>query len=438
MNAIFAWFCVALVAVAPLPLGSNRPVFWMLWACLIGVFFMLFMVAKAIRRTDRPLRTAGFAPHIALALVLPGWGLIQALPIGDWARALSYPNDLSPWLRTGSITIAPGATVLSVIRLVSYVVFFALVLETASRAGRVAAVIRAIFLIVTAYAVSGLVMLTVLGDAAPWGVKSAYHGMATGPFVNRNSFASFLGLGLVIGVTLLMESGKDERQATRIVAKLALALATGLIFAALLATQSRLGLASSLVGAFVAGVAMRPGVPRRRRAAGRSIRIMTPVAILAIGLAAFGTPVAERLLFSAPDLGVRLAIYGEALARIAERPLTGYGLDSFALVHSLGRADAHFDDLIYTDAHSTYLENWVEGGLIAGSAPILLGVLVASRLLRSLGDGTRTAAAAACGGLVLCATHSALDFPFEIEANMFLLLLVIALGLAAPRRGADP
>lgn len=162
------------------------------------------------------------------------------------------------------------------------------------------------------------------------------------------------------------------------------------------------------------------------------------LSVLAIG-GLYGTGLAGRFLSGPRDLEIRAGIWQSAARLVAERPLTGFGLDSFALAFPAARSAAAFDASSYADAHSTYLENWAEAGLIFGSAPLVAGLLALSALLgrwRRARGAARALPAAALGALLLAALHSSVDFPFEMEANLMLLVAILGLALA-PDPGPD-
>lgn len=446
------WALVGIAFLAPLPLGSNRPVTWALWAgvfALMLAFYMAFSDARRIKslRSHAPM----LVPLLAAGLVQPLWGMVQIIPFG--AAWLGYPADLPQEMLPQTISLAPDASYLAVLRMGGHVLLFALVVLAASRASAAGRVMLWLFIGITVHAVWAMINLAILGDVSIWGGKQAYLGVATGPFVNRNSFASYLGMGLVMGLCLLLD--KDNAPIMRMphkrallapqnLARLALGLCGLLIFITLLATQSRAGLLSAALGVLVAGAVMLKLRSARaialagpQRAAAR--RIWAALAALALAAAlifATGQEVLDRSIFTLADADGRLHIYQNALARIAERPLTGYGLDAFPLAYELGRSDDTFNSLIYHDAHSTYLENWVEGGVIFGSAMIVAALIYLRHLAHMAAQPARPAVptAAACGVLALAAAHSLVDFSFEIEANVIILTIILAIGAAPFQR----
>lgn len=467
-NGMMVWGLLLLAFVAPLPVGSNRPALWALWAAVIGIALavhLAFVRGNPLKDTYGDLRWA-----ISFALALPIWGLVQMMP---WlGGGISLPSGAEFGLLLGvdvtqlhgrSISLAPQVTGLAVMRMLAHVALFVLVLRLISRNSRANAVLHWLFYGITLHAVWAMMNLKFLGDVAIWGEKTAYLGAATGPFVNRNSFASYLGMGVVLGVALLMDRGNRPRLRTphlraifspENLSLLVVGLCTALIFVALLATQSRAGLAATLVGAAVAWAVMaqaqaihtQPLAKGQRVLARRILMGIAALALLVALVQGIASGVLERGIFASADWGLRERIYANAIDRILERPLTGYGLDTFALAYEMGRDADRLTETTQVDAHSTYLENWVDAGLIFGSAMLLAGLAYLRRLWALLprrdtaGTGGQPAprspalAAAALGVFALAALHSLVDFSFEIEANVMVMIIILAVGVAPLRQ----
>src|SRR5690606_38321648 len=86
-----------------------------------------------------------------------------------------------------------------------YAMLFFLVAQVSVNPHRGRQMLRFLFWVTVAYAVYGLVSLTQLGDTLLGLDKWAYLGSATGTFVNRNSFATFLAFGIAMGVAIAIE-----------------------------------------------------------------------------------------------------------------------------------------------------------------------------------------------------------------------------------------
>jgi O-antigen ligase len=421
----------AFVALTVVPLASNRASLWLMWTALFSAIAIVALLRSWQVEPDwRPRLKSQRLPFL-LALVVPVWAVLQILPIG---AILPLPAD-----GPTQISVLPVAAASGILRLIGYLILAALILEIASRRERVLRVGYILFAGIVLQAVFSVVALEMLGDLSLWGPKTAYLGSATGTFVNRNSLATYLGLGILLGLGLLVErSMRDSIRSTR-KAKSFLRLGVGgvlilsgtaFMLIALIATQSRLGIVASLAGLIVTAILIR------HRSGTPAIRLMAEggVALLALGffVALLGAGgLTDRLLFTSADGVTRLALYSQTLTMIMERPLTGYGMDAFGTAFEAFRAPPLNEPVSYDLAHNSYLTLWAEFGLIAGSAPIFALGLVALRLTQRLDfdNGFPGMAAAALGALVLVALHSLGDFSLEIPANAYLLITLLALGL---------
>lgn len=407
------------VVLSAIPLGSNHPVFWLGNAVVLGVIGAVYFGLRP-DSGQRPGRVIMRVWPIALCFAgMPLAGLLQLLP---------FPGSVAG-IETRTITIDQLATLLGVVRLLSYGVFMVLLAEVARDPARIRRMLWIVFGGVFLHAVFALVEL---GIPSFFDHDSAYPGMATGTFVNRNSFASFLGMGFVVGLTLLrVPAGAEGRVRSAPLGPAAFNgaarwFALGLIGLALLATQSRMGLAATAAGA-VAVMAATPGVGPLRTVRWRNAAFALG-AIVVMGV--FGQGVILRGLMAGPALVDRVTLFGQVIAMIGERPLAGFGLDSFRAAFELYHQPPLATDLTWNYAHNVYLALWAEMGVIAGSLPLVAGLLIAMTIVKRLKTGaTEPAIAAAFGVLVLQAVHSLADFSLEISANVLLFVFVLVLGL---------
>jgi O-antigen ligase len=425
-----AWALVALVLLAPLPAGSNRGAVWAFWAMLLGAMAVAHLVAQVFSSSRRPVAWSEWRWLWPLPLTM-GYALMQSLPLAGalpvWLLQLPATGAPAP----ATISLAPAASQLALLRWGAMVLFFVLMRSFCGGQQRRRALGWALFAGVALHALWALAQLRLFGDSHLWGPKLAYAGSATGPFINRSAFAAFMGLGAVLGLALLR-----ERQAPRAIGAAGallrglLWLALALVLLAQLVAQSRLALGATLLA-----LALVWQLTARHRM-GQAHWVMTAAAI-ALAMLAFATQgqaLLTRGLWIAPDLASRSALYGQLFGMIATRPLTGFGLDGFALAYEQFHRPPVSAAVIWDMAHSTVLAIWVELGLVAGSLLLFMAVAVTRRLIGSLRQGAPLATAA-LAALLLAALHATLDFSFEVAANQFLLLAIVALGLA-PREAA--
>ena len=437
-NDIFAGVLVAVVALAPVPLGSNRPFFWAMWAAIVGVTAALYLILLLLRR--EPLRFALgrlWVPAL-LMLGLAGYLIVQVLPL--WPTGLSFPTATGDVIVASTLSLAPGSTWLALLQLGTYVLFFFLMLQVAVNRARARILGVTILAVIAAHAAYALVALTMLGDPLLFFEKWAYEGFATGTFVNRNSFATFLAFGVVLGTVLsLREVLNGDRPGLRPGPALIYVAETGLILAALLATGSRMGLIAALVGTAIALlVTSRKWLNQKGTMRWLALAAFPILAALGV-LVLYGGATLERLGSLEGDASIRGEFYAQIVGMIAARPWLGYGAGAFEVVYPLFHQLPVSADLVWDKAHSSYLTLWSELGLIAGSVPLVILALFAWQAfqLSSKRRADWAAPAVALGAIIAGGLHSLVDFSLEIEANMFLLLALLAIGIARPEEATN-
>lgn len=255
------WVVLLVAMFSPVFFGSNRPVFWLMWALFLSTtaawWFARMAVSNAVLRI--PLgnvrwMAAGFGLFAAYMLV-------QILPLGSLAADVYSTADPSIAIKTNTISLAPGNTVLALTRWLSYGVIFFFTLQVCANSVRAKSMMNLLFWIVVIHASIGLLLLFQIGDTIFGIEKWAYLGSATGGFVNRNSFATFLAFGSVLGTIQLTQgiAGAESNQGRKrgffevyfekdgvfpiLVGML-------LIVVALIATNSRMGLFAACCGMF--------------------------------------------------------------------------------------------------------------------------------------------------------------------------------------------
>ncbi|MEM7718749.1 MAG: O-antigen ligase family protein [Pseudomonadota bacterium] len=426
---------VALSAVlAAIPNGLNRPALWLVFGVLVAVSLMALILLG--RRSDRkelafkglPLRLMG------VAAIVPVWAVLQAIPI------------FGPTLSSGSgtISLVPDASLIAALRFVIYIQFFYLAVVAGVSTDRSLRIVWFIFLGIVGHAVWSLLALNLLGDINLWQTKTAYLGVATGTYVNRNAFAVFLAMGSCLGLALVAKPA-SQRDRIRPITDRALTFAVGLaalmlIWLALVETQSRLGIASAAIGSVITFAVLRFGefgLAAKPLAIGLGLGLAL---LSAIGMVA-APELVERSLFIGEDALNRATAYRFTLELISQRPFIGYGFDNFRPAFEAVHRPPLSGDFYWDRTHSTYLSNWTELGVLVGSVPVLLGLMICHALARAafIPSKARPLYAAALGCLGVAGLHSIADFGFEIPANTILLIAITGLALARVRsneRGA--
>jgi len=405
-------FIVIIVLVSPVPPGANSALAAMIWTSLLSLMLGAFLALPA---STAPLQAGRHRAVFLLCGVAMTFALMQTVPLGfasPLPRAIPRPDTIS---------LVPQASRQGVLRLISFAILFALTLEICTGGQRIRHMRWLLFTGVALHALAALAMLNLFGDSALWGEKPAYAGFATGSFVNRNAFATYLGMGLVLGLSIILE---DEHR--RMMPRAVLLPGLFVIVIALLSTGSRMGVVASLSAAIVCITLMKGA---------RSLRWIA----LTLGLALacfliFGQSLAERALHTGHSLNTRMILWRQVGAMIADRPLAGFGLNSFAPAFQLYHRPPLSSGVTWDHAHSTYLTWWVELGVIAGSLPMVAIGLAGRRTAKSLHAHPygRGPGAAGVSALILGVTHSLVDFSLEVLPTTFLFVTLIAMGMSRP------
>jgi O-antigen ligase len=436
-NDILMWCLLVFTALAPLPLGSNRPLFWITSAGVMGLVGAAYFLASILR--SEPLRypLGSLRLHLWLFIVVCLYLLLQTLPLAGLVGLDRFGTE-QVFVTFSSISIAPGATQLMLLRMLTYGLFFFLVMQVAARESRRVFMISALLAIVSVYALIGLISLQ-SGDTILGLPKWAYFGSATGTFVNRNSYATFLAFGACIAaarlVQALVHGSDDYRWDTRLRPSRSVIIgyfvAYVLIISVVIATQSRMGLFVSIAGTLTVIAANAPRLVKTRATA--AFALVAALASVGGALFLYGSGVFERIGGLERSAELRTELYRQVVELIAMRPWTGFGGGTFEVAFPLVHRLPLSADLVWDKAHNTYLALWAELGLVIGTLPILMfamfGFRLITGLLRRRGDSATQIVALSI--MAAGALHSLVDFSLEIQAITFIFLMAVALGNVA-------
>lgn len=435
------------VGLAPVLLFAGRPL-WVLAIAALATGGMLAVVA--IRRLLKPAVSAGFSGRLlmiagVLWTIVIAYALYQAAPGsaasqsgGVWAEAARLTGSDFP--SRGSWNA--GATLIGAFRLTLYAAVCLLAYWTCRGRNDGWRVLWALMIVAAIAAAYGILSKVAGLDTVLWQDKRYYTGWATGPFENRNTFASFLALGLAANSALFMRAFKqaapseiEGRERVRVIVEFLsrqgiLLILPGLtIIAAGMMTGSRAGLA-----VMAASVLLTVGVIVFRWSAGcgigRALGAVAIIALIAGGLWTLGgAATAGRNVTIESSLTQRLEITGDTARAIAKAPAGGYGLGAFPeAMHSVKSTELTND---WRRAHNSYLELALEIGWPLALAAFIAIALTAAAAMRGLWTRYRGAPLSAAAGVsvIVLAGHSLIDFPLQEPG--IALALALLLGAAA-------
>lgn len=431
MTHVVFWGLLLMVALAPFPLGSNRPVAWSALAVGAGLLLLLWGLGVLLRPGTITIPLRRTLPGLTVFGSVLIWVFLQAsgwTPL-EWhnARWQEASSALSEPL-VGAVSIDPEDSRTGAMRLLTYGAVFWLSLHLCRDTRRARILFWTLALVGLGYALYGLVIEFGQFKKILWFDRWAYRGSLTSTFVNRNSYAAYAGISLVVVTALLLP---DLRRSLRMgflnrtgfihftenagFAVFFLLAAFVLIATALLLSRSRGGLLVAAIGLFVLVAAI--GLVQRRRGA---TTVGYGLGFLVLGyilVSLSGDATVARFADLATAGSGRAEVHALSVRAVGEHPLLGSGLDTFPEVFQMLRDDS-FGPLVlpYKRAHSTYLEFALEAGLPAFAAMIVLLSGLAAICLRGVLTRKRDSnfAAAGLAATALIGVHSAVDFSLQI------------------------
>jgi O-antigen ligase len=438
------------LAVCPFWLGSNRPIAWGFNA----VWFSALTVALEIRlfATGEPrpvpiqrimLPAIGFAITVAWILLQMSSHTPAAWHHPIWSAA----GDVLGIKLAGSISVNNDLTVLALLRLLTAACVFWLALQLGRDAKRAMRALTFIGYVGAAYAAYGAISFVMFPDRLLWFTKTAYLHSVTSTFVNRNNYATYAGITLVVclGVAISIFRRETETAGAQLGVRIgslmrALAGKGGrflvcifIIAAALMLTGSRGGVAASM-----AGVLVLAALAGARRAVG-NVPIMIAglaAAILMSALLIFGDVISLRLAGESFDLtggeNGRPAVYRSVVQSIFDSPFLGFGYGTFIDVFPMYRGGGMDPGVVWDKAHNTYLEALQGLGIPAALVFFAaIALLIAACLKGAINRRSHaTPCIAAVGASAVVLLHATVDFSLQIQAVTLTWAAILGLGVA--------
>jgi O-antigen ligase len=428
---IHLWCLIAVIALAPLPLGSNRPLAWSFLGLAVGILCLAWPLVAG--RQNKGAVMPAWVPMAFGGAI--GWAYVQSLPglgaeVPLWVAAAHALTRAQGPEVSASFSVDPEATRTGILRLLTYGGVFWLTVQHGQLSRRPYRITEALAVVAMIYAGYGLIEYVSGGETILGMPKWAYIGDLTSTFVNRNSYATFAGLGLLCCVSAAARRLEDRRAGLapllmHLRRRTALFLVGGLaVLVALLCTGSRAGIVASLLGLTSLVLCLWIGGGGVRR----------PFAYLVFAVWALTILVAAGLLIGSNTFEIvafdRALVYRLTLSAITDRPLTGSGLGSFPATFAALRPPSLV--LPWREAHDTYLELMLELGIPATLcllAPVVWAMVrCLSGLLR---PGSQTVSIAlGAAATVLVGTHAVVDFSAQIPAITIFWLALLGTGAA--------
>lgn len=310
------------------------------------------------------------------------------------------------------------ASILGALDLLSYLIIFFIVLETVNTKRRLGLFIWLINIAGVFYCLYGILQYCGYLPKGYWAESSSL----SSRFVNSGSFGAFINAGLFLAIGAAFSYKKA-------VAKIIFLLFSGIFFAGLILTKSRISWIVFLpVMILFAVLSLKRRKPLKLRG---FIFIVIFAIIFIYVLLHYKALIWQRLYVAVPtqfqSLRQRLDVWKGTMRIISEHPF-GTGIGTFQYIYPSYRM--HSDRFFVDYAHSDYLQIAGELG-IAGLALFawFIGLLLirALKALSKIPPENFFIAAGLICALLSLNLQALVDFPLHIPANAILFFIIIAL-----------
>ena len=326
-----------------------------------------------------------------------------------------------------TISIAPDNTHTAVMRLITYGLIFFLTFQFSRNKDKADATLKWIAVSAVLYATYGLIIHWGGFNSILWYERTAYINDVTSTFINRNSYATYAGLGLLSLITLFLKNstksrvghqnssiGKEKRIELFIINSWRPLLGLMLITTALITTHSRGGFISTAVAVVVLLIIF--SIKKKVNTKTLLGTVGGLLFIIILGYSFSSDILLKRLDRSAHDAEGRLKVYEQTIDATADNSMTGFGYGSFQQGFRMYRNEEIAG--IYDKSHNTYVENSFELGYPAAS--LLFLSIIAAFMLSVKGVKHRRRdwlyPATGVSATLLIAIHSFVDFSLQIPA----------------------
>lgn len=449
-RGLFPYY-LALLVIAPFPLGSNRPWAWSILAIAAFLLLSIYCIqyAKSRVRVPELTRTTKFAAlclvlwlayHLVMVFPLPPQVIELVSPLG---KILGYVPSVSSDSALYSISIDKTSTLIDFVKSSLYVTIFLLTILLVKSKDRLRNLLVAIVITGVLQAVIGLTVAMTSHDV----VEEALKNVARGTFVNRNHFAGFLNLAIAASFGLLLAVGLREKrrihrdrarhhwQSRMLDWRIYMVFYSGIMIFALIFSQSR-GAWFAFVTMLVLGFVLLSTQKVKFKELLSHYKL--PLFVLLIFIIAAG---AETMMNRMTDVddhwALRFDIWSNSFQIVKDFWVTGVGAGNFQYIYPLYDSGAMQKAVMH--AHNDYLEILVEQGVIGFS---LLGIVIfiafknavlAIKHQNSLRKNSF--AIASLMALSSLLVHAFVDFNFQVPSNA--MYFFVFLGIASVQRGAS-
>lgn len=405
-RGLFVYATTAILLFGPLAFGAVEP-----WAIFVlqstsAILFLAWLLSQVRRARINLIFNPIFWPMCAFG------GIILLQSFGSWA----YRH----------------ATISALMLYAAYGLICFLITQTLNRTTLLQRMAIALACFGTALALLAVLQSLSSGGKIYWMRAPRFGGWIYGPYVNHNHYAGLMEM--LAPIPLVFAFTRYARKRMRWIAASAAAFMAATIFL----SGSRGGMI-----AFAFEMTLFILLLLRQRTQNRVAYLLSGFLLVALSSVAAigGREVTNRLSTLAPashsDLAadIRLRIDRDTWRMFSRRPITGWGVGTFATVYP--QFQSFYTTSHVNAAHNDYLQTLAETGIAGFAAAIWLLIITIRKALKKIpnwpNDVNGAASVAALLGISGILVHSFFDFNLQIPANAMLFFALCTVAALEPR-----
>jgi O-antigen ligase len=435
----FLLCCVMVTSVVLL--GGNRPEYLAFFNGFVCITFLIISL-KASYQTQILSLWKILSVPVLLLLFLFAIGYYRYWDYTAHIGHLSSVDITHFIIETGNF--APFAHFGSLAYWVSVFLMAILAFIAGHYSGFKRGFVKFFFAVSTLIAVYGIGVYATGNQTILWFPKDSYLGDLTATFINRNSYATFAGCGILAGLYCINQHyhrfmrDYQGTQKTQIAGLIDYMSGYGIInvvcvllmSGALILTHSRAGISLTIGFCCLFYFFTAKQSPIKQR-----FKVLLGVIIV---LSFIAPIIMQDVLIRAVDINdhsaLRVYVYKILLKMIADYPVLGVGLGGFEYAFAAYRDHTVSISDYWDKAHSTFLEMILEIGIPMSVILALLYGYIVSNMIKSYRRYRQHFIILCLLILGLCISHSCVDFSLQIPAINIMFHIMLMLGYAESQK----
>lgn len=446
-NALYTFF-LGLAFLLPWPHGLELAWEYLLFGFIIfslsTIYFIKNNNSNVLQVTLTPYKTS-----LILFLILILYALLQIVPLPQSIIKIINPNTIT----SNSLSIAPGTSLLELLKNISYFATFILCLLLLDSKNRIITLLNILFFSSAVVAIYSLInhytdgSFSLISSIAPWVMP--WKRVTHGTFSYQNHYASFLTMTIPLGIGLISyyhNKGRANGIKTPLMNQMielvmskngVYLLCVSIMIFALLKTSSRGGnliFIVSMLYTYICYLIVNK-TSTKKLVKRISLSLLT---FMIIVIALLSTGAIDKLTKRYQNQGLtpngRDIMINTVTGVISDYPIFGTGAGTYPVIQHKYKSPLLGNTAMSKRAHNDYFEYLCNQGIIGFSLLMLAMSLLYLKLFKQLKKNKSSF----MGIKVACFTsvsaisiHSFMDFNFHLPANAIYFFIILAAGLQA-------